>query len=197
MTTADRTGPDRRRGRGPSKKLDAAIAEATVRLVSRVGPARISIEGVAREAGCSKSSLYRRGLSRESLILESIATVWLVEEEPEHPFEAIVRTRAQSFRDRAYALAIVMLIDEALRGTELGKRYLSEAFGPLRQGRADHLASAMDLGEVRADVDADLLLDVVTGALLFRTAHHPGPEPDLADRLVALLRDGIKPKGGV
>jgi AcrR family transcriptional regulator len=152
---------------------------------------------VAREAGCSKSSLYRRGLSRESLILESIATVWLVDQDPEHPFEAIVSTRAQSFRDRAYALVILMLMDEALRGTDLGKRYLSEAFGLLRQGRAEHLASAISLGEVKADVDADLLLDVVTGALLFRTAHHPAPEPDLADRLVALLRDGIKPRGGM
>lgn len=194
MTTT-RANSDSRRGRGPSRTLDASIAQATVRLVGRVGPARVSIEGVAREAGCSKSSIYRRGLSREDLILESIATVWLVDEEPEHPFEAIVKTRARSFGDQAYALAVLMLMDEAVRGTDLGRRYLPEAFGPLRQGRAELLATAVTRGEVRADVDGDLLLDVVAGALLFRRAHHQGPETDLADRLVALLYEGIKPRG--
>ncbi|MGA3031593.1 MAG: TetR-like C-terminal domain-containing protein [Candidatus Limnocylindrales bacterium] len=144
----------RRRRRGRSKKLDAAVNEAVLRLLGRLGPAGVTIDAVAREVGC-------------------------------HQKPRCVASRAP------FVLAWTMLMDQTIRGTELGKRYFEEAFGLLRRERAEFLSPAVANGEIRADTDVDLLLDAVTGTLLFRAAHRPEPEPDLAERLTALLLDGV------
>lgn len=185
-------GQPRRRGR--SRKLDAAIAEATLRLLGRFGPAGVSIEAVAREAGCSRSSIYRRHSSREGLILEAT----LVRFGPGQSravdggsLEAVVETRAASFQESAFVLALTVLMDERIRGTELGGRYFEEAYLPIRQERAEFLLQAVANGEIRPEADIDLLLDAISGTLLFRMAHRPEFEPDLPDRLTSLLLNGV------
>ncbi len=163
------TGPTRRRG--PSKKLDAAIAEATLRLLGRAGPGGVSIEAVAREVGCSRSSIYRRHSSKESLILEATVDRLGPRDAGARTgrlLESVIRNRLASLREPAFVLAWTVLMDETVRGTDLGRRYFEEAFGPLRLERAEFLARAVAGGEIRPDVDIDLLLDIVTGTLLFQ-----------------------------
>jgi hypothetical protein len=87
-------------------------------------------------------------------------------------------------------------MDEAVRRTELGRRYLDEVFGPIRRERTDHLERAIASGEIRADVDASLIQDMIAGTLLFRAVHHPEPEADLAQRITSILRDGVGPRPG-
>lgn len=186
-------GP-RRNGRGRSAKLDAAIAEATLRLLSRVGPAGLAIEGVARDVGCSKSSIYRRYGSKEGLILA--ASLSLLAGRAAVPvggrqLEALTKDRAHSFRESAFVLAVLALMDEAIRGTDLGGRYLDEVFLPIRQERAEWIRNAIASGEIRPDTDIDLLLDVISGTLLFRSAHRVDAEDDVAERLTAMLLEGV------
>jgi AcrR family transcriptional regulator len=182
------------RKRGRSKKLDAAITEATLRLLSRDGPSGVSIDAIAREVGCSRSSIYRRHGSKEALILAVSMEILgePVERVEGHLLESVTAIRAGSFHETASALAMTMFMDEAIRGTELGRRYLSEVFLTLRQDRMAILQEAVEKGEIRADADIDLLLDAVSGTLLFRRAHHLEPEPDLSVRLAALLLDGVR-----
>ena len=182
------------RRRGPSRKLDAAIAEATLRLLGRFGPAGVSIEAVAREAGCSRSSIYRRHSSREGLILEATLVRFGPGEsgaEGGGSLEAVVESRAASFRESGFVLALTILMDERIRGTEFGRRYFEEAFLPIRKERTEFLSRAVASGEVRPEADIDLLLDAVSGTLLFRVAHHPEFEPDLPERLTSLLLNGV------
>jgi hypothetical protein len=61
----------------------------------------------------------------------------------------------------------------------------------VRLERAGFLSKAIANGEIRPDADIDLLSDVVSGAVLFRAAHHPDPEAGLAERPTALLLDGV------
>lgn len=189
-------GRTRRRGR--SKKLDAAIAEATLRLLSQFGPAGVSIDAVARGVGCSRSSIYRRHSSKESLILEATVNQFGPHEfgaQGGRLLELVIRNRAASLRESAFVLALTMLMDEKLRGTELGKRYFEEAFSPLRLERAEFLSRAVANGEIGPDTDIDLLLDIVTGTLLFRAVHHPELEDDLAQRLTSMLLRGVGATG--
>ena len=93
-------------------------------------------------------------------------------------------------------LAWTVLMDETIRGTDLGERYFDEAFGPLRLERAEFLSRAVANGEIRPDIDIDLLLDMVTGTLLFRAVHHPTAEDDLPERLMDILARGVSPEGG-
>jgi AcrR family transcriptional regulator len=186
------------RRRGPSRKLDAAIAEATLRLLGSAGPGGVSIDAVAREVGCSRSSIYRRYPSKESLILAATVERFGPRDsgaQDGRQLESVIRNRAASLREPAFVLAWTVLMDETIRGTDLGKRYFAEAFGPLRLERAEFLSRAVANGEIRPDVDLDLLLDIVTGTLLFRAVHHPKLETDLPEKLMAILAGGVVPGG--
>jgi AcrR family transcriptional regulator len=189
------SGSARATTRGRSKKLDAAIAEATLRLLGTVGPGQVSIDAVAREVGCSRSSIYRRYPTKESLIMAAARTQFASPGTPAEGdlLEWAIRSRESSFRDMPAVLAVTFLMDRALRGTDLGALYLKEVFGAARLERAGLLSEAISRGELRPDVDADLLLDVITGALLFRVAHHPEAEPDLAEKLIRMLACGVVP----
>lgn len=187
-----------RRVRGRSRRLDEAIRAATLHLLARAGPAGVSIDSVAREVGCSRSSLYRRHASKESLILEVALRQF---ESPAVPNDSslldwVASSRAASFSEPASVLAITWLMDEALRGTELGRRYLEEVFWPIRRERTGHIERAIADGEIRADVDASLIQDMIAGTLLFRAVHHPEPEADLAERITSILREGVGPRRG-
>ena len=152
---------------------------------------------MAREVGCSRSSIYRRHETRESLILAATLDRFGPRDSGAQDgrlLESVIRSRAASLREPAFVLAWTVLMDETVRGTELGKRYFEEAFGPLRLERAEFLSRAVANGEIRADVDIDLLLDIVTGTLLFRAVHHPNMELDLPARLMAILADGVVPE---
>jgi AcrR family transcriptional regulator len=151
---------------------------------------------VAREVGCSRASIYRRHSSKESLFLEATREGLGPRNsgvKDGRLLESVIRSRAASLRDPAMVLAWTVLMDETVRGTDLGRRYFEETFGPLRLERSEFLSRAVAGGEIRPDVDIDLLLDVVTGTLLFRAVHHPRAEADLPERLMAILAGGVAP----
>jgi AcrR family transcriptional regulator len=200
MPSADpRTPAQRRKGRrGPSKKLDAAITEATRRLLRSVGPAGVTFEGVAREVGCSKASLYRRHSSKESMILA--ATMDLFATPPSEPLDGrvlheVIASRAKTLMEPGSVPVLTMMMNEAIASTEFGRSYLEVVYEPIRTRRGELLEAAAAKGQIRRDADIDLLLDVISGTLLFRRAHHQEYEPDLPGRLTALLLDGLRPTG--
>jgi AcrR family transcriptional regulator len=186
-----------RRGRGRSRKLDAGIARAALKVLVQRGTSGFSMERVAREAGCSKSSIYRRHGTRENLILE--ATVYLLTP-GDPPIGAhgilawLIESRVEQLSHPAYVVAAAMLMDEAARGTELGKRYVAEVFEPLRRARTAIAQRAIASGEFRPDADLDLLLDAISGTLLFRAGHRPEPDAALPERLEALFASGVGPR---
>lgn len=186
--------PTERRGRGRSKKLDAAIAAATLKVLVQRGISGFSIEGVAREVGCSKTSIYRRYGTRENLILEAAIYLLTPGDPPigAHGMLAwLIESRITQLSHPAYVAAAAMLMDEATRGTELGKRYIAEVFEPLRRKRIAIAKRAIAAGELRPDADLNLLLDAISGTLLFRTGHRAEADAQLPERLAAFFANGV------
>ncbi|MGH9039632.1 MAG: TetR/AcrR family transcriptional regulator [Acidimicrobiia bacterium] len=81
----------------PQVALDSRIAGAALRLVARYGLAKLTLDDVAREAGCSRATLYRYYPGKQALL----AAVVAAEE-----------VRLQAGLDEA--LADVSTLDEAL-----------------------------------------------------------------------------------
>lgn len=161
--------------------------------MSRLGPAGLSMEAVAREAGCSRSTLYRRGLTIDDLVLRAAASlIFRVEEGGPDQLRMSAFARTSILANRDSLAGVMMLSSEAVRGTELGRRYLAEVFEPLRERRRELLEMAMDRGELAADTDLDLLMDLLAGGLLFR-ATHAEIETDLSDRITSMLMRGVSP----
>ncbi len=59
-------------GRPPIQALDEAILRATLELIGEVGYEGLSIEAVARRAGTTKPSLYRRWPGKDALVLAAL-----------------------------------------------------------------------------------------------------------------------------
>jgi AcrR family transcriptional regulator len=192
--------PKRRAGRQRSLTLDSDILEAALNLLAEVGPVRLSVDQIAKEVGCSRTTVYRRWPSLESLLLDALAKLLgeLDASMPTDPvsgdaLRSVVRGHVLYQNDRRVPPLAAVIGAETSRQTELGRRFLDEVFMPSRARDAAALRKGVERHEIRADTDVDLLLDVVTGTMLFRETFGPRPDADLGERLLDLLVRGVGP----
>jgi AcrR family transcriptional regulator len=89
----------------PKTASDAAILEAAARLLSRLGPARMRLEDVAREVGLSPATLLLRFKSKRNLLL-AVA---------EHGITGMAESFRARRRDSASALHVVTDVSECVR----------------------------------------------------------------------------------
>jgi AcrR family transcriptional regulator len=163
-----------------------------MRLLSELGPAGLTVEGVAREVGCAKASIYRRFGSREGLVLATAQTLFGPVSAPEEDnlVGAAARLWEAASEGEAFVPAASVLMAETSRRTELGRMCLEQIWMPMRIAGMQRLEAAVGRGELSSDADLDLVLDVLAGTALFRASRRTGPEPDLPARLVRLLTCG-------
>ena len=154
-------------GRPRSPEADAAILAAALDLLLERGIAATSIEQVARRAGVTRATVYRRFPDRTQLL---IATMEAAYGNP--PAAPEIRDVEQLLTGWAHALAdprqrrllrrLYGAIDEL---PELAEAY-QERFGERRDlARRQVLADARDRGQLPADTDPEVLLEVLTGAV--------------------------------
>ncbi|WP_029145185.1 TetR/AcrR family transcriptional regulator [Microbacterium luticocti] len=160
-----RSGP-RRRG----DALVAAILEAALAELAEVGYAQVTMDAVARRAGASKASLYRRWPSRAALVVDA---VYRVAPDPEHPPDTgALRTDLLEMLRQAAAV-LQGPAGEALRGIIAESRDDADRTREIRarsQGRNRRLVTelvrrAVDRGEVAASALAPARLDVPAALL--------------------------------
>ncbi|MEU3749959.1 MULTISPECIES: TetR-like C-terminal domain-containing protein [Streptomyces] len=67
---------------------------------------------------------------------------------------------------------------------------------PRRRLGLDAVRRGMERGEIRDDLDVELVGDLFTGPLLIRTVIRPGAtlEPGLAERIVDTVLEGLRPR---
>ena len=192
--------PVRKSGRPRSVKAHQAILDAAIELLVEEGFEGLSLEGVAARAGVGKTTIYRRWPSKEALIIDAVQT--LRTEQP--------TIDACSLRDYMMALA---LSGEEPRVQELYlrllPRFLSEATAnpavfdayrqaiimPRLQQLIEVVARAKARGEIRADVEPAMVVELFSGAYVFYflMGRHLGmpPQPDFARQLIDALWHGI------
>ena len=154
-----------------------------------------SMDDIARRAGVGPGTLYRHFPTRHALL------------------EAVYRDQVEALCARAYELGDTLPPGEALAawlravaGYVTTKRGLAEALmsGPgerqpevfaagkqaMREAGAALVGRAQAAGEVRGDVDVADLLKL--GHAIALAAEHAPDGPDQADRLLALVMDGLR-----
>ena len=81
LSPSPKTEEARRPGRPRSARADAAIVAATLDLLFHQGFAGLSIEEVAKQAGISKATIYRRFPSKVDLVISSLRWIGLPEDQ--------------------------------------------------------------------------------------------------------------------
>jgi AcrR family transcriptional regulator len=167
-----------RRPGGRSARVVAAVLNATLEELGRVGFARLRVDAIAAQSGVNKTTVYRRWTNKSALACAALKTVG----GPPHDVNSgCVRTDlAASFRaatrgwttPRGRAILRVISAERADPTVERLARMLRERHVASRRLMIER---AIARGELPQTTDINLLLEVLTGAVHARVRHQASP----------------------
>jgi len=195
--------PRRGRGRRPAETVRREILDAAGRLLLTEGLAAFTIERVAELAGASKMTIYKWWPSKGALALDGyFATVQSTLAFPDTgDIEADLTTQLTAFvhllRDTGAGRVIAEFIGHAQTDPALAAAYRKHYSGPRRALAVLALTRAQQRGQLRPDVDPEVVVDQLWGAGYHRLLLPDQPlTDDFARALVHNLMAGLRPAGG-
>jgi AcrR family transcriptional regulator len=203
-TTAAGGAPALKPGRGRRRAEDVrrAVLAATAELLFADGIRAVTFEKVAARAGVSKMTLYKWWPSPGSLAFEAYFDE--LQEALAFPDTGDVRADLTAQLHAFLALldrhgsTIAGIIGAAQSDPELAAALSEQYVRPRRRLAVERLSTARRVGQIRADVDLESLVDQLWGACYHRLLMPAEPlTPEFTDRLVANLFTGVRaPAGG-
>jgi AcrR family transcriptional regulator len=190
----------RRPGRPRSERADRAIIDAALSLFAESGPEGLCIEKVAAKAGVGKATIYRRWPGKEDLLLDAIAALQAPLPEPagrsaREDLVMLLTTVSEAVADPRRAREFALLLGEGAKYPRLMARYVETVLEPRREVIRSVLRRGVATGELRASVDIEAALFMLTGAVLARGKYEPGSmPPGYVERVVDELLAGLAPR---
>ncbi|MDG4788309.1 TetR/AcrR family transcriptional regulator [Micromonospora sp. WMMD1102] len=192
------TDAPRAPGRPRSIRADEAIQEAALDLLAEGSSIEtLSIEAIAARAGVGKATIYRRWSGKEALLQDALRRLKPPPPPPpgrsvREDLVALVGNTGHNPDPRMRQI-MPCLMPAVSRSPEQYRLY-QELVEPRRRMIRDVLRRGIDLGELRADLDVELTLAMLTAPLLIQRLLRAQPdldERDLPARLVDAVIAGI------
>ena len=169
------------RGRPRSPLVDRAILRAALELFKEHGVDGVGFEQVAEMAGVARTTVYRRWSSRESLIAEAIANGRGADDEdvmrkplsPLSTARGVIDALAEIVSSADYQTTVARLVGSTPDHPRLMAAYWHTYLVPRRKAGVEAIETARARGLVRREADAELLLDLIGGAIMYRLLVHP------------------------
>lgn len=185
--------PMARRGRPRDSRLDAAIVDATVAEVAAKGWGGATIEGIAARAGVGRASIYRRWGSKYELFQHIAVSITRPPDGVDtgsfvDDLFAALLPIADMLAEPELAAILPSLLAEATNDATI-RDTLHTFAGRCRQQAIDAVERARGRGDIPRDTDADALVDMLAGGLVYRRLLL-GAAPD-ADTVRALIRQAV------
>jgi len=176
-----------------------AITNAFFEELAEVGYGRLSIDAVARRAGVGKAAIYRRWKSKLDIAVALTSQVALAAIDVpdtgnlrDDIREYLASGRAVLTHRLAHKI-IPDLVAEAARNPVLTDALLDAVRNPRRAKAARLVEQAIARGELPADTDIGLSLDLLAGPLYWRLMVLRGsPEDSYLDRLADKIAAAMK-----
>jgi AcrR family transcriptional regulator len=187
-----------KRGRPRSEKARHAILDAAAELLLLRGLAAVTMDAVAERAGVSKATIYRWWPSKEMLALDALLD-WAAATAPPRDTGslrgdvlALLRPWVREIRRRPFGPVIAALINEAQSDPKFAHAYRTRFVEPRRDAMRAVFARAGERGELPAELDVEVALDLIYGAVYHRLLHGHGELTDrFARDVVELALNGI------
>ncbi len=184
------------RGRPRNPGSDQLIVDATLRLLAQHGYDRCSIDAVADEAGLARATVYRRYPTKADLVTASVCAMKAVPDGIHlDDTRSCLAWMAEQFREgisEADGVSIASsLYVQRREHPEMLARFRGEVMLPGREKFIAALQAGVERGQVRADADLGLAVDLIVGAFISRTFAGIEFEPDWAERLIDQVWPGI------
>ncbi|GGV82428.1 TetR/AcrR family transcriptional regulator [Streptomyces massasporeus] len=192
--------PARGRGRRPADEVRADVFRVVGEVLLEEGIADLTFERVARLSGVSKTTLYKWWPSKGALALDG----YFHAVEETLAFEDTGDIRADLTRQlRAFAhimtgtpagRVVTELIGQSQTDEDLATAFRSLYSSERRRLAGERLLRAKRQGQIRDDVDVQILVDQLWGAVYHRMLVPDEPvTDDFVVALVSNLIDGITP----
>jgi len=186
-------------GRPRDRSIDRAVIDACVELLEEVGQHRLTRERIARRAGVSLPAVTRRFDSVDDILLavastpmHQPATLPVAVSLRSFLVNSLLRT-ARTFAQRPIRRSASELLAAAARDERIDKA-LQATLGDLRAEGLAWVEHARQRGELGADVDGEVLLDLVAAAAYYRLLWRGQAITEIeVEPLVDLVLAGARP----
>jgi AcrR family transcriptional regulator len=160
-------------GRPRDARIDTEVVGAVIAVLRKDGYGAVTIDGIAKNVGRARTSLYRRWPSKRHLV--AYAVVGELGENPAADTGTLrgdllsaVSTLWRAFRG-PLGHALAGLVADMAQDAALASSIRRDVMVPRRRSMREAIERARARGEARDDMDVELLLDMLTGPFYFRT----------------------------
>lgn len=179
------------RGRPRSPQTEKHLLSAAYEQLEKQGYAAFSMEAVARRAGASKATLYRRWASSAELLLDALAsqtaaTIPLPNTgKLESDLKQLLLASFKRLNTRTAEL-LRSLMAEAQVDESFKTKFRDTFIFSRRAGMRSLLEAAVNRGELPTDLDREFIIDILYGVIWYRLLIGHAPlDSRCADQLVA------------
>ena len=176
------------------------ILDAALEVLSEVGYDRLTMDAVAQRAKASKATLYRRWNSKATLVVDALATQ---KASPPVPDSGDLRTDLLTafcgmggLTDHDTTSTFGAVMTALTTDPEFAHEFRTRVLQPKAQLSRQIFQRAVDRGQVRADLDLDLVAPALAGIVLHRLfvmGEEPGPT--LIDHVIdQIILPAVRPQ---
>src|SRR5882757_5581585 len=186
-----------RPGRPRSEESRTAVLRATSELMQEVGLRAMTTEAIATRSGASKATIYKWWPNKYAVAVEAFLSQMAVESaDPDtgsarEDFRLALRGMVRFYTSesgRAYA----QLVGEAQFDPQIGAELRDHLVGSRRQLVRAIWDRGVARGELRADVDPEVAIDLIFGPAMYRlVAGHAPLDDTAADAVVDAAMRGL------
>ncbi|MCM2411628.1 TetR/AcrR family transcriptional regulator [Streptomyces sp. RKAG290] len=193
-----------RTGRPRNAAADEAILEATRASLVDLGWSKLTMGDVATRAGVAKTTLYRRWAGKNELVVDAVAVLFDELELPDlgslsADVQAVVLQFAALLERPETQTALMAVVAESTRDEALRTRIRDSIVNRQKRLVLQGRQRAQERGELPVERDeataaltADLIFDVIAGAVVHRALVSAEPvDADWARRFTLLLLAGL------
>ncbi|WP_171162063.1 TetR/AcrR family transcriptional regulator [Streptomyces sp. I05A-00742] len=197
-----KTPPDANRR---SERSRRAILEAALELTGETGYQRLTIEAIAARAGVGKQTIYRWWPSKAAVLLDAFVALGEDAAEGqtglpdtgdlEADLKFVLRATVDELNSPRYDAPSRALAAESIVNPELCAQFTRTVLEPQLQLYVTRLRAAQEAGQIDADVDPRVALELLTGPLAHRWMLRTQPLTHAyADMIVELTLRGLAPR---
>ncbi|MFI6867303.1 TetR/AcrR family transcriptional regulator [Nocardia sp. NPDC050406] len=176
-----------------SERARAAILTATTELIGELPYSKISVEAIAARAGVGKQTIYRWWASKGAVVFDAMLEMNSGPEGLALPdtgdiradLRTLLRGTVVALTDPGFESFLRAMLIELQQDSELAGMYRERLLLPERAAVTDRLVAAVRAGQLRADANLELLLDLLLGPVQSRwTLGLGGLTEEFADAVV-------------
>ncbi len=197
----EHTVPPVPKGRPRSVAAEAAVIAAATAMMEEMLPAAITADAIAKRAGVSKATLYKWWPTKTHVIMDAILqrmTVAIPLPDTGTAHGDFTETMLQFVRfhtQTAFGRAVIHLFAEGLADPSIMQVYNERYLWPRRLAMLTLWERGVARGEIRADIDPHLGLDLLYGPLTARYFSQLFPiDEAMARATVDTVFSGLMPR---